>query len=401
MKAWARKPRNHAAIGTAPERVPACGRPRNAWRRRGAGGFTCSSNPGGMIAWLGTAPHPARVCTVGQLEHEEVQSVMILRSTIGAAAVFFGIAVAACPAGTTAAPRFAAAMHARMLHAGPATLPAKALFALSTDTGSLEYWPLLAKGGADPTGITGGPTGVAGGALAANGDELALTNGNGVILYNVSTGATAALPDPDGYAADVAIDTNGSIYVVNFLAKGGNVVMYPAGSGAPVEINCGLLDYAETIAVDNEGDIFVNQNGAFTGVVEIPHGANGPDARQCSKLALKREPGYVGGIVVDPKTDDLVVLDDPDLCAGGKEGRVTVYPKPYQKSTGHSVELGANCAGTIRLNAKSSMMFVGDESVSGGETYILQRGYPSGKPLGMYSGGDPAGFVTIPNTLPD
>lgn len=154
------------------------------------------------------------------------------------------------------------------------------------------------------------------------------------------------------------------------------------------------------IAVNNEGNIYVNQNGAFTGVVEIPNPL-GASPVSCSELTLKKEPGYAGGIAVDSKTDDLVVLDDPDFCAGGIEGRITIYPQPYDKSTGVSHNLEAHCAGAIRLDATSKVIFAGDETVSGAQPYILQRSFPDGKDMGTYSGGNPGGFTTIPNALPN
>lgn len=82
--------------------------------------------------------------------------------------------------------------------------------------------------------------------------------------------------------------------------------MFPAGSPAPKQLVCKYLNIGEAIAVDNEGDIFVN--GYFTngvaGVVEIPNGPSGPQPQNCTRLRLLLEPGYVAGVAIDPKTDD-------------------------------------------------------------------------------------------------
>jgi hypothetical protein len=96
-----------------------------------------------------------------------------------------------------------------------------------------------------------------------------------------------------------------------------------------------------------------------------------------------------------------VVLDDPDLCAGGTEGRMTIYPKPYSKQTSKSVVIGQNCTGGMRLNADSSVVYAADQDVSGSYSYILQRSYPDGRSMGAYFGGAAGGFTTIPNTLPN
>ena len=53
------------------------------------------------------------------------------------------------------------------------------------------------------------------------------------------------------------------------------------------------------------------------------------------------------------------------------------------------------------LDATSTIVFYGDEDVSGSYTYIQQRTYPDGKDLGTYWGGGSGGFTTIPNRLPN
>lgn len=283
-------------------------------------------------------------------------------------------------------------------------LKSPALIGLNYNTGALEYWPIRPIGGNHPRTLSR-PLGVGGsGSMVANGHVVAITNAYPpeVVTYDLKTKNKSTLPDPYGTPIDIAIDKSATLYVVNIAKSKSSVTMYPVGA-PPRDLVCQYMTIGEAVAVDNEGDIFVNGYGpaGFTGVVEIPNGPSGPQPQNCTKLPLKAELGYVAGLAIDPKTDDLIVLDDPSSCAGGAEGRMTIYPKPYQKSTGRSRVIGRNCSGTLRLNATSTVVFVGDASVSGGYSFVLQRTYPDGRDLGIYTGGSPIGFTTIPNTLPN
>jgi hypothetical protein len=283
-------------------------------------------------------------------------------------------------------------------------LRSPALIAVDYRTGALEYWPIRPTGGEHPRTLTR-PLGLSGlPNMVANGHVVAITNANPpeVIVYDLKTKSESILPDPHGVPIDIAMDKNATLYVVNLTKSSSNVTVYPAGS-TPSVLACQYMTDGVAIAVDNEGDIFVNGYGPanFTGVVEIPNGPNGPQPQNCTKLALKPELGYVAGLAIDPKTDDLIVLDNPSFCAGGSEGRMTIYPKPYQRSTGHARVIGSNCSGWLRLNATSTVVFVEDQSIGGATTFILQRTYPDGRHLGTFTRGNPVGFTTIPNTLPN
>jgi hypothetical protein len=267
--------------------------------------------------------------------------------------------------------------------------------------GGLEYWPIDPKGGHHPQALIGGlHLGVSAG-IAADGQRIAIPSGNEVVIYDLRSGAETMLPNPYGFPADIAIDKHGALFITDFVGSSSSITWYAPPSYRPHQLGCALLQDPTAIAIDNEGDIFTSQNGDnYTGVIEFPNPRRG-GSQSCSELPLKPETGYEAGLAIDPKTDDLIVLDDPDECAGGVEGRMTIYAKPYRRQTGVSHDLGANCAGTLRLDATSTIAFVGDSTVSGGRGYILQRTYPDGKALGTYSGGSPAGFTTIPNTLPN
>lgn len=271
--------------------------------------------------------------------------------------------------------------------------------------GALQFWPIAPDGGNHPQRISQ-PLGIGyAGGIAAHGNVLAIAGETPaqVVTYNVATGQRRVLADTFGTPVDIAIDKKLNLFVANISKPVGNVTMFTPGSQQGQKLSCKYINLPEAIAVDNEGDIFTNGYGPQNraGVVEIPNGPNGPEPQNCSLLALKAQPGYIGGLAVDPRTDALIVLDDPDLCAGGVEGRMTIYVKPYSKTTAVSHDLGANCAGGIHLDAQSTRVFVGDSDVSGSYSYVLQRSYPDGKNMGAYYGGNPGAVTTIPNTLPN
>jgi hypothetical protein len=239
-------------------------------------------------------------------------------------------------------------------------------------------------------------------AMAADGNLIVIANYSPaeIITYNLQTKAETTMSDPYGGPFDVAVDKQGNIYAMSSTT----VAVYKAGSSQPTEMTCSSINLGEAIAVDNEGDVFVNGYGpgSFMGVVEYPAGS-----QSCVKLHLRTERGYIAGVGVDPKTDDLIVVDDPDLCAGGLEGRMIIYPKPYRARTSVRRVLNATyCSGTFRLDASSTHIFYSDASVSAGVPIIDQARYPSGKSegqywLGYYSNDSFSGFTTIPNKLPN
>jgi hypothetical protein len=279
------------------------------------------------------------------------------------------------------------------------------LISLNARTGSLEYWPISPHGGHSPVKLSpklaSNPAFVG----AADGMTILLASQGppALILYDLKRMRQRTLPDPYGTPIDIAIDAYHNIYLLN-VGPGGSITRYDAGSLQPVKVTCSKIGLGEAIAADNRGDLLINgypPRGA-AGVIEIPSGPSGLQPQSCFRVRhLVLESGYVGGIAVDPKSDDLLVLDDPDECAGGYEARLSVYPVPYGSITGSVHELNANCSGGLRLNASSTLLFYGDESVSGSYGYIRQATYPAGEDTGVYSGGDPAGFTTIPNRLPN
>jgi len=287
-----------------------------------------------------------------------------------------------------------------------------ALIAVTQQSEGLEYWTINPRGSSKPRPITTKLT-LGSAALVAKGEVIyaAMQGPAQVLVYDIKTRMQGTLPDPFGTPIDVAIGKDSSLYLINIAKGADNVAWYPKGSGQAQELSCKYLGLSQSIAVDNEGDIFVqadNTRNSGGAVVEIPSGPSGPQSGVCRRLHLiAANTAYAAGLAIDPKTDSLITLSNPDICAGGDEGLMTIYPKPYNAKTAKSVVLGGNCTGGLRLNADSTLVFYGDESVSGGFSYIDSSTYPAGKSLGVYSEGGsfsgpgPGGFTTVPNSLPN
>ena len=276
-----------------------------------------------------------------------------------------------------------------------------ALVAFDTLNGTLEYWP-IAHGGGQTLQPLSGPLGInAGYALASEGSTVVIANYSPpeVVTYDIKTKAESTMPDPYGDPYDIAVDSRGMIYALSSAS----VAVYTPGSSQPKELTCSDISTAEAVAVDRAGDVFVDGYGShFAGVVEFQ-----APSKQCSVPHLRAVHGYIGGVGVDPKTDDLITVDDPDDCAGGIEGRMIIYPRPLAKRTSVRRDLNANyCSGIFRLDAGSTHIFYADATVSDGYPLIEEARYPSGKwegtyEDGYYSGGNFAGFTVMPSSLPN
>ena len=319
------------------------------------------------------------------------------------ATAFVGLSVAGC--GSSAMPNggdggpLAALKHA----SAPASLPKEPIVVtFDTQSKGLAYWPIKQGGGQHYQSLSGslGINNVY--ALAANGNVVIIANYDPaeIVTYDVKSQVEKTMADPYGGPVDVAVAKGGSIYALNLA----NVAVYKNGSSNASELSCGYINLGEAIAIDNEGNVYVDGYGPqnFMGVVEYPAGST-----SCVKLHLRKQLGYIGGVGVDPRTDDLIVVDDPDLCAGGLEGRMIIYPRPFLQRTSVRRVLGATyCAGTFRLDARSKEILYDDATVSAGFPLIDQARFPSGKSEGLYeegyySNGNFAGFTTIPNVLPN
>lgn len=284
---------------------------------------------------------------------------------------------------------------------GTAGASAPLLVAAGGERLGLQAWAVGPLARATPFELPGSRGLLGYGGMASDGARVVIGNGTTLAVYDLRARRLTFVPDRFGHPLDVAFGRDGTLYVANLRADSANVAVYPRNA-APRQVGCAALVAPDHLAVDDEGDIFVTQNGARPGVVEIPAGPNGPDGARCTALAL--DPGvagYAAGVAIDPKTDDLLVLDNPSRCAGGLEGRVTVYRRPYGRARGRSLVLGRNCASGLKLSAGSTLLYLGDEGTAGPPEIILQYGYPSGRYLGAYGGGEPGAFVPLPAPLPN
>lgn len=286
-----------------------------------------------------------------------------------------------------------------------------ALIATDLTTGGLLYWPTNEPQRRHRPIHFAKTLHTYSAAMAADGDLLVIPLSNQrpaeILTYNLKTKQIATLKDDYGSPYDVAIDKKSNLYALN----GRSVTVYAAGTYAQKKLRC---DYPQllgaTIGLDNEGDVFVNASlrASNIGVVEFP-----ANARKCKILDLQ-EQGYPGGIGVDPKTDDLIVIDNPDKCAGSSsqygEGRMRIYPRPYRPTEFTQVALHpSTCAGLFRLDKDSRHIYVADQSYEYASV-IDVRAYPAGTGRGFFSrrqfgtkGTYPeiGGFATVPNALPN
>lgn len=274
---------------------------------------------------------------------------------------------------------------------------------------TLIDWPQRSGGGDRPQALSGKlGRGVASNALAADGDVVVMASGDGnVVTYDVTTHAEKRLRDPYGGATDIAVDKKGNYYALNGYGKN-DVTVYQHGSSKVSTLSCSDIYNGDTIAIDNEGDVFVDGSSVSTSnpsnpskpeIFEFPAGS-----RNCTTLGLHVQ--HPGGIGVDPKTDDLIVTDNPHPGSG--QVLMLIFSKPYNM---HSVVRRSlhvtSGAFLLRLDADSTHILYEDLAKGINKPLVDQAEYPSGKFEGRYQDGHHRdeywvrGFTTIPNSLPN
>lgn len=279
-----------------------------------------------------------------------------------------------------------------------------ALVAVDLDRGALVYWPTKKGSSQKPIRFTKSLGLTQSYAIAANGNVLAIANYDPaeIVIYDVGRKTLSTLSDTYGAPLDVALDKDANVYAMNY----GTVEVFKFGTyGGTYELSCPYVDRDVAVAVDSAGAVYVNGYGpgSFEGVIEYPPGSSGPE--RCIKLQLRPEEGRVGGVAIDPKNNDLIVVDNPGQCGGSKAGRMTIYPRPYRARRFRRVALDAQyCGGIFRLDKDSAHIYLFDAAGSSGSSLIDVRDYPSGSGAGDYGSGERdeiGGFITIPNRLPN
>ena len=284
----------------------------------------------------------------------------------------------------------------------PQTVPdftKPALIAIDELSGDLVYWEIKDGPGGTPMTLTGNLGTYNANALVSNGDVVIIASHAPaeIIEYNVKAKTETTVADPFGAPNHIAVDKGGTAYALSEHKIG----VFPAGSSQPYEIGCKALRDSQglSVTVDNEGDVFVaGAHKRSTDIYELPAGSN----RNCVKLDLKR-PSNLGGIGIDPKTDDLIVVDNPGILCS-YVGRLTIYPKPYANGTARRHSFYANyCAGGFRLDATSTHIYVADETIDESYPLIDVRSYPSGGGTQSYADYNAytGGFTLIPSALPN
>jgi hypothetical protein len=139
---------------------------------------------------------------------------------------------------------------------------------------------------------------------------VANSGAENVLVYaNGSTSPTNTLNDPDRFPADVAISSNGTVYVANGfgpMGASGNVVVYSAGATSPTQtLNDRDFLHVSGVALDKAGDLFVSCNATPGGggtVVKFKAGStNGTETHI--------ELGSAGGVGFD-SVGHLLAIDE-------------------------------------------------------------------------------------------
>ena len=274
-----------------------------------------------------------------------------------------------------------------------------ALIAIDELSGDLVYWEIKDGPSSTPLTLTGNLGTYNANALVSDGDVVIVASHAPaeIIEYNVKTKTETTVADPFGAPNRVAVDKAGAVYALSRHEIG----VFPAGSAQPYEIGCKDLRGSQSlsIAVDDESDVFVAAaRKRSTNIFELPAGST----KNCVKLDVK-SPRNLGGIGIDPKTDDLIVVDNPGIFCS-YVGRLTIYPKPYANGTAKRHIFYANyCAGGFRLDANSTHIYVADETVDESYPLIDVRSYPSGSGTESYAdySAYTGGFTLVPSALPN
>ncbi len=274
-----------------------------------------------------------------------------------------------------------------------------ALIAIDELSGDLVYWEVKDGPSGTPITLTGNLGTYDANAMVSNGEVVIIASHAPpeIIEYNIKTKVETTVADPFGAPNHVAVDRAGTVYAISQHEIG----VFPTGSAQPFKIGCKELrgGQALSIAVDDESDVFVaSSQTRSTNIFELPAGS----PSDCVKLDLKK-PSNLGGIGVDPKTDDLIVVDNPGILCS-YVGRLTIYPKPYASGTAKRHTFYANyCAGGFRLDAHSTHIYISDETVDESYPLIDVRSYPSGSGTESYADYNAytGGFTLIPSALPN
>jgi hypothetical protein len=230
--------------------------------------------------------------------------------------------------------------------------------------------------------------------LAASNDSLwiANTNASNILELNSAGKLTKTLMDRREFPVNLALARSNRLYVANIFNASfaaGNVVYYDSPDRKPTgSLRNSTFYQVIGIAVDGAGDVFVNNNTQdFAGgeVIEFPGGSGSGTA--LTNIAVQ----VAGGLAIDPKTQDLLVVDQGTGASGAS---VSVYAPPYTGSAIKTYSFHESV--DIALDKNGSNLYCAN--VNG---YIDVYGYPSGSFLGSYADiFEPIGVAVQPAAIP-
>lgn len=139
---------------------------------------------------------------------------------------------------------------------------------------------------------------------------VANTNDSNVLVYaKGSTLPTGTLSDPNEFPCDVAVGSDGTVFVGNAdgpIGASGNVTIYKPGSTRPGQVlSNGHFLHVAGVALDKAGNVFISYNGLAQGtggVVEY----HAPGFTRTTNMHIKLD--YAGGVGFD-RAGHLLVID--------------------------------------------------------------------------------------------
>lgn len=276
--------------------------------------------------------------------------------------------------------------------------------------GNIDCYKIVEPPGGAPVNNLGGlsgPSGISLGSSGARGSHGGSTSAPSVdFLYVAISGSAeilvlppglsppiAALSDPGQVPVNVAIFTDGTVYVANqstTSSGAGSISVYAPGATSPTSIlTCPTFYRVVGVAVDRKGDVFVNQNTMLAKAEVDEFRAH---STKCRKLSISE--GAAGGAGIDRAGNLLLADTSKDSISTYKAGTFTKIGTVHVPNAGNAIDFDLDLSGKL--------LYIAD--FLNGTIDVVD--YPSGTYLGSYTSGlSPGGLVygiaASPAQLPD
>ena len=198
---------------------------------------------------------------------------------------------------------------------------------------------------------------------------------NVLVFHKGETTAFRTIADPWGWANDVAVDTNGTVFLVNYAdfpprERGGEVSVFPPGQSKPIgfikdETKNKKFYGVSAAALDSNHNLYITfWNGVGTAYVDEYYQTSG------GKAGLKN----LGISAVGNGYFDVVLDNQNDVVTqGANTGLIAVYP-PGQNTPSETI--AASSPGMMAFDESKSNLYV----VSQSSTYgFYEFSYPAGQ----------------------